>query len=155
MGDAGATAGRVVRFDLFFGDYILVYRIWNYSLQPGHAASNSTSKCRRFWAFTKNHATWYKLLCSYWAYILDFCFSFFWAVPALRPGGIVPHLVPLIWLVILALHLDHSLAKLTATCVLPRNNPKQIQTNPCAISKYWSTTVQDFALKTRIFSAIS
>ena len=47
------------------------------------------------------------------------------------------------------------LAKLTATCVLPRNNPKQIQTNPCAISKYWSTTVQDFALKTRIFSAIS
>ena len=94
-------------------------------------------------------------LIFYWAYILNFCFSFFWAVPALRPGGIAPHLVPLIWLVILALHLDHSLAKLTATCVLPRNNPKQIQTNPCAISEYWSTTVQDLALKTRIFSAIS
>ena len=94
-------------------------------------------------------------LIFYWACILNFCFSFFWAVPALRPGGIAPHLVPLIWLVILALHLDHSLAKLTATCVLPRNNPKQIQTNPCAISKYWSTTVQDLALKTRIFSAIS
>ena len=70
-------------------------------------------------------------------------------------GGIAPHLVPLIWLVILALHLDHSPAKLTATCVLPRNNPKQIQTNPCAIKTYWSTTVQDFALKNRIFSAIS
>ena len=69
--------------------------------------------------------------------------------------NVAPHLVPLIWLVILALHLDHSPAKLTATCVLPRNNPKQIQTNPCAIKIYWSTTVQDFALKTRIFSAIS
>ena len=30
--DAGATAGRVVRFNLFFADYILVYRIWNFFL---------------------------------------------------------------------------------------------------------------------------
>ena len=88
--DAGATAGRVVRFTLFFADYILFtgYRI--FPLQPGHAASNSTCKCRRFLSiYYKSRSVMQIIgLIFYWASVLDFCFSFYWVVPALRRGGI-------------------------------------------------------------------
>ena len=35
-----------------------------------------------------------QFIVQYWAYIWVFCSFLFWAVPALRPGGIAPHLVP-------------------------------------------------------------
>ena len=89
MEDAGATAGRVVRFTLFFADYILFTGYSIFPLQPGHAASNFKCKCRRFLSISYKSRSVMQFigLIFYWDSVLDFLFLFLLGCPGTSPGG--------------------------------------------------------------------
>ena len=61
---------------------------------------------------------------------LGFLFLSFLGCSGTSPGGNSATFGTIIWLFILALHLDHLSAKLTATCIFPRNNPKTNSNKP-------------------------
>ena len=88
MEDAGATAGRVVRFTLFFADYILFTGYRTFPLQPGHAASNSKCKCRRFLSISyKSRSVIQFIGLIFLGFCFGFLFLFLLGCPGTSPGG--------------------------------------------------------------------